>query len=235
MSISVSELVDRLSELKGQFIGGSLSELVIRKPAEVLLASIKNRVKNKGIATDGSSLRRYSTDPIYAGPDKFIKGGFRPQGKRNFEGNTIGDRLIPTARLKTNSTRKNPVKYSRYTLVKPNLQTRKTMYLQDGYMELRDIQGLRTDITNMSYSGQMLEDYGMQQISNGYVLGMTTERGKNIYLGQTYGTRYMRGRGMFLQASAEEIEKYKEQTLFNITRLTVGLLKNGEQINAVLG
>ena len=98
-------------------------------------------------------------------------------------------------------------------------------------MELREIQGLRVDITNMAYSGKMLADYQMQRINNTYLLGMVTEESRDKYLGLTYGTRNMRGFGEFMQASKEEIQAYKDRTLFNITRLTVNLLTHGKQVD----
>lgn len=228
MSITVADMIKRLEALNGNFVGGDLTKLAVEGPALEMLAMIKNRVRNEGRGTNGQDLRRYSTKPIYVTPDKFVKGGFRAQGKNNFAGNTIGDRLVPTARLKSNGIKKNPVAYSRYTLVKPNLQQRKSMYLADGYMQLRDIQGLRTDITNMSYSGQMLKDYKTERDGDTVVLGMTTKRSSDIYLGQTYGTSKMRGRGEFLQASPDEIAHFVARSTFLIRRLTTVILTGGE-------
>lgn len=222
--MDVKTLVKRLEELNGQFVGGDLVELTIVPASKTLLAAIKNRVRNQGLGSDGSALRKYSTKPIYATKNQFIKGGFQPQGKSM----GVGDRLVPTVRLKSTSVKKNPVRYKSYTQVKPNYKPRQGMYLPEGYKELRDIQGLRTDITNMSYSGKMLSDYVQVREGDTVLLGINDKLSADKYLGNTAR------RGYFLQASAKEIEDYIKQTTFAITRLTVGLLKNGEVITATI-
>ena len=224
-------LIQRLEDLNDELKGGDLIDLAVVPAAREMMIAIKNRVKNEGRGTSGQDLRQYSTEPIYATQNQFVKGGFRPIGKSG----GIGDRLVPTARLKSSSLKKNSVKYATYTQVKPNYKPRKTMYLPDGYKELRDIQGLRTDITNMSYSGQMLRDYVTEREGEFVLLGMNTRRSADIYLGQTFGTSKMRGRGYFLQASAEEIENYIKLTQYAIARLTVGILQNGESITSTIG
>lgn len=230
--ITLEELTVRLEELGGQFVGGSITEVLLSKPASDLLAAIKNRVKNRGEGSNGNSLSAYSTKPIYASQEQFVRGGFVPQGKNNFKGNTIGDRLIPTVRLKTNGIKSNLLAYSKYSLVKPNLKERKTMYLKDGYKELRDVQGLPTDITNMSYSGQMMADYQQSNEGNKILLGITTERSAKIYDGQTNGNSRTKGKGQFFQASTGEMANFKEAVDFQTARITRGILQYGETIYA---
>jgi len=218
--------MERLEKLNATLVGGDLVDIAIAPAAEGLLLAIKARVRDRGEGTDGNQLRRYSTKPMYASPSQFVGSGFKAEGKSK----GIGDRLVPTIRLKQNGVKKNPTKYSRYSLVKPNYQVRKTMYLEDGYKELRDVQGLVTNITNMSYSGKMLADYQSGREGDAIVLGITTQRSAQIYEGQTYGTSKMRGMGQFLQASAIEIQEYGERATFALKRLTVGILQTGEVI-----
>jgi len=216
--------ISRLEELNAALVGGDLVDLAIMPAAEELLLAIKNRVVNQGIGTDGNALRQYSTQPIYVTKNQFIKGGFNAQGKNNVFGNTLGDRIIPAARLKSNGIKKNKRTAILNTLVKPNYQERKSMYLKDGYKELRDIQGLRTDITNMRYSGQMLEDYQAQKMAQSVLLGIVTERSAEIYNGQTYGTSKMSGRGLFFVANEQEKQEFLNRTLVSLTRLTRGYI-----------
>lgn len=249
--ISVTEHIERLRKLNENLVGGDLVDLAITPAAIELLAAIKNRVVNEGKSTSGESLRSYSKNPIYATSDKFVKGGFVAQGKNNFDGNTIGDRIITTNKILVNrqSVHKNNgvfvsgkqttpskgggKKTSLYSLVKPNYQPRKSMYLKDGYKQLRDVQGLRTDITNMQYSGQLVADYQMQRAAQEVLLGITTERSADIYNGLTYGTSKMAGRGLFFVANQEEKEQFIKRTQFSLTRLTRGILE-GYDVSAVI-
>ena len=222
--MTMDSLIERMEQLNTAFVGGDLVDLAISPAVAAMLVEIKNRVRNKGEGTDGQALSPYSTKTIYASPEVFVKGGFVGIGKTK----GIGDRLVPTIRLKYNNVKKNPTRYSRYTLVKPNYGQRKTMYLEDGYKELRDVQGLRTDITNMSYSGTMLDEYVQERDGNSIITGLTSELSANKYLGNTAK------RGDFLQASTAEIEQFTSRTAASIRRLTVGLLRDGETISAVV-
>lgn len=233
-AVELNTIIDRLEQLNGSFVGGTLTGLALEKPATELLIAIKERVKNTGVGSDGQQLRKYSTTPLYASPNQFIRGGFNAQGKNNVFGNTIGDRLVPTVTTKRSRLKSEKIKAKRYTLVKPNYQKRKTMYLKEGYKELRDIQSLPTDITNMSYSGQMLGDYQKEILGDSILLGITTEESANKYKGNTFGTSKMEGRGRFLQASDAEMSAFTEKASFNLRRLTNGILLNGENISATI-
>lgn len=232
-SVTIDTIIERMEQLNASFVNGDLVSLAIEPSAKELLIAIKKRVVGEGKGSDGQQLKSYSRKPFYAQQSQFIKGGFNPQGKYNLYGNTIGDVLVPTITLKRSRIKSERTRQTRYTLVKPNYKPRKTMYLQEGYKELRDIQGLRTDITNMSYSGVMVSDYLMQRDGENVVLGMASKESANKYLGNTFGTSKKAGRGLFFQASDSELAKFNEKATFRLRRLTNGILLDGETITSI--
>jgi hypothetical protein len=206
--MTVKEYAERLSELYG--VVGDITDYTILPAGAEMLREIKRRVTKSGTGTDGNAIGNYSTKPIYVEKEMFIKkGAFKAQGKNG----NIGDRLIPTARTKTNSTTKNPVRYTEYTIAKPNYKPRKTMYLPNGYKELREIQSLQVSYIDLKYSGRMVRDYQLQKQAQTVLLGITTRRSADIYVGLT--VRF----GEFYQPSQSEIDTYKKRVSFSLNRL----------------
>jgi hypothetical protein len=211
--MTIQEYTDRLQQLYG--LVGTLEEYTLVPAGAEMLAAIKQRVLKQGIGTDGNTIGSYSTKPIYASKNQFVKGGaFQAKGVTN----NIGDRLIPTQRTKTNSRKKNPVKYSAYTIARPDYKPRKSMYLPQGYKELREIQGLNVAYMDLSYSGRMVRDYQMQQVANAVLLGITTDRSSKIYQGLS--NRF----GEFYQPSTAETKLFFDATAFRLQRLIRGTI-----------
>jgi len=221
--MTIEEYTDRLRELGG--IIGTVEEYTVVPSAVEMLARIKNRVKNSGIGTAGNDIGSYSTKPIYAGKDKFVKSGaFQARGKLKDGGANVynvGDRIIPTARTKSNSVRANPTRYGAYTIAKPNYKPRKGMYLPGGYKELREIQSLEVGYMNLSYSGVMMKDYQMLQAGRATLLGMVTSQSANKYIGLT------RRLGEFFQPSEQEKEEYFKAVGFRLERLIRNTIVEG--------
>lgn len=212
--MEINEYISRLEQLAG--VVGTAEQHTIVPSGREMLVAIKARVR-RGVGTNGNKIGSYSTKPMYAGPAQFIKrGAFKAQGKRG----NIGDRLIPTARTRTNSVRANPLKYSTYTIAKPNYKPRKTMYLADGYKELRAIQGLEVGYMDLNYSGNMAKDYQMQQVAREVLLGMVGRVGQ--YQGLT--TRF----GAFYPPSASEKAVYFEAVALRTARLFRGVMIDGQ-------
>lgn len=234
MAVDLATHTAYMEKLNDVLVYGDIADVALVPPAMELVFAIRKRVSEQGKASDGSQMRKYSTTPMYANRSQFVNGGFNPQGKNNANGITIGDRLIPTPRLKQNGLKKNPAKYKQYSIVKANLTPRKTMYLKEGYKELRDVQGLRTDITNMKYRGTLLNDFWLGKEDNAVVTGLLTQDSSDKYRGLSEGTRKMKGRGPFLVATEEEKRQYLASAQFNITRLTRNIL-NGHELNATIG
>lgn len=213
--ITPEEYNERLTNLHG-LISGDLAGGTIAISGAELLLSIKDRITNEGRNSSGGPIGSYSIKPMYADKDKFVKpGAFNPQGKRvNEFGVTYGDHIVPAQRLKQNNVKRNPTRYQRYTAVKPDLTVRKTMYLDEGYKELRGIQGLRVDIVNFKYRGDLISSYQSQRDAQMVLLGLTTDlsakkrEGLEAKFGRTY------------YATEDEIQKYISRTNYLLERLT---------------
>jgi hypothetical protein len=227
------EYIDHLSTL-ATFVGGDITDIAIAPAAATLMVNIKNRIINEGRNSSGSEIGEYSTKPMYVTKDQFINpGGFNAIGKRGI----IGDRLVPTVRLKEARALKYGYKflpllpskksYKRYSIVKSNYQDRKSMYLPEGYKQLRDIQGLRTDIVNITYRGDLMSDYVIGKDGLAYLMGLTKEAEVSKLRGLE--KKY----GLLLQGTAEEIANYSTQVNASLERLTRGLL-NGVYVTATV-
>lgn len=107
------------------------------KNADWLLSLVNNlhnamlkRIFVDGISGSGGKIGNYSFKPLYAPQRVFTKpGSFLPQGKN-----------------------------SALQLFK-NGKLRKTMYLQQGYRQLRQIQGLDAGTVNLTYTGSLQQDF----------------------------------------------------------------------------
>lgn len=223
--MSPEEYTERLQTLYG--LQNDLAEYTILPAAAELLIAIKQRIVNDGKNTADGNIGDYSTKPMYVEKEQFAKpGAFNPQGKNNVMGLTMGDRLVPSVRLKQTGIRRNPVKYKRYTITKPNLQQRISMYLPEGYKQLRDIQALRTDIMNFKYRGDLINSYKLQKVSQSVLLGLTDPLSakKREKLEARFGPVFY--------ATGNEIANYTERVSFLMQRLTRGVLQ-GEGVEVV--
>lgn len=117
-------------------------EIVGIKKAEGL---IKKRIFNRGLAADGSGIgSEYSKKSYaFAMEDFFKQSVFKAQGK-NGKSKTTDVFSIATHK-------KHKV------AIKGNHTERLSMYLKEGYKELREIQGLQTAKVDLQYSGDLLD------------------------------------------------------------------------------
>lgn len=97
----------------------------------------------------------------------------------------------------------------------------KTMFLPFGYKELRDIQGLRTDIVNLKYSGQLVKDYQHQRTKDAILLGITTDRSTSIY------NKLVEQYGYFFVPTYDETTDYLITVQTSLNKLTRNILKGG--------
>lgn len=222
--MSPEEYTERLQSLYG--LQNDLAEYTLLPAGAELLIAIKQRIVNAGKNTADGNIGQYSTKPIYVEKEQFFnQAAFNPQGKNMKMGLTMGDRLIPSVRLKQTSVKKNPVNYKRYTIVKSNFKERLTMYLENGYKQLRDIQGLRTDIVNFKYRGDLINSYQLQKVAQSVLLGLTDMKSaqKRESLEKKFGPVFY--------ATANESQNYIDRVNFLMRRVTVGVLE-GEGIEA---
>lgn len=182
MQMTIQEYEQRLQDLYG--LQGSLTELVIASAGLELLKKIKTRIL-KGGNSAGGNIGQYSTKPLYAEKSEFAKpSAFKPIGKNK----GIGDRLVPTQLL--NQSKKlvqgpqflrivdqnNKRKYSRYSQVKNDYTERKTMYIEEGYKGLRDIQSLQTGHIDLKYRGDLINNYQQQVLAQSVVQGFSLDK-----------------------------------------------------------
>lgn len=108
-----------------------------------LLANIKRRIQKEGKDSSGQEMPAYSQKPGYYTKDQFVK-------KSMFVG----------------KGKNGDTKFK-------NGNARKSMYLQHGYKELRDIQGRQTDHRDYTYSGDLMLSYVLGTEENAIVLGFS--------------------------------------------------------------
>lgn len=92
---------------------------------------------------------------------------------------------------------------------------RKTKYLAEGYKQLREIQGLRTDIKNYEYSGDTLLAFGLEARQNEVVIGFRTDRTSKI----RRGLEQREGRAF--PPSSNELREYEESVRQELTNVTI--------------
>lgn len=152
-------------------------ESIVVPAANELLANIKNRIIKDGQKSDGSKIGNYSVKPIYVEREAFIQ-------KSKFK-----------PKGKTGKTTFD------------NGRPHKSMYLQQGYKELRSIQGRPVDKINEFYSGSTMASYQMEVQSNQVLLGITNEKSAKIRAGQE--KRF----GKIFSATRQEIEDYNKEVV----------------------
>lgn len=217
------EFTEKLRDLYG-LVGGDLAELALAKPANNLFKEIRKRVFTEGKNSDDSSIGQYAVKPMYVAKEMFAKpGAFYPQGKGVVLGYSKGDKLVPTYQLKRGKIKPTNRQIKNYSVVKANNQPRKTMYLPQGYKELRDIQALRTDVVDLTYRGDLKKDFAIAKDGQAYLIGFKTkpESTKRLALERQFGPIFY--------ATQEERNKYLQAASFSLNRLTVGTL-NGQII-----
>lgn len=227
-ALTIEQYINRINQFGG-LVSGDIAADVLIKPAAEMLQAIKIRITQQGLNSKGSSIGRYSVTPIYATRKQFVKpGAFHPQGKKSKFGNTIGDRLVPTVRLKSTGIKKNAVKYKNYTLVKTNLKPRTTMYLGSGYKELREIQSLKTAVVNIQYSGETINSYISEREGNQVIMGLNNA---NAVLKKEGNEKHFGS--PILAPTPLEIQNYESRVNFSLNRLTRGFIE-GQDIQSLV-
>lgn len=147
------------------------AQAIIIPAANKLLANKRNTIQVDGEKTDGTLIGHYSTKPMYASKEEFVKkSSFKPQGKAG-----------------------KP---------KKGAKVPKSMYLPQGYKQLRDIQGRPTDKINETYTGDTIAAFQLEATNTGAVIGFVNERASRIRKGQE--ARF----GKIFYAQKEELEIY---------------------------
>ena len=135
----------------------SKPDLIIGAATETHLMQM-SRIFDTGEKASGR-IGAYATAPMYADAKQFSKpGAFLPSGK-------------PLQRVYTKKT-KAPANIGQFKNGKP----RKSMYLQNGYRQLKSVQGLESGFVNLSYTADLRNDITQHLVSTtvGFACGVTS-------------------------------------------------------------
>lgn len=182
------ELTDYILKLRelGENASQKLYEEIAVPEDSKLLGTIKNRIILEGKNSAGQSTGHYSTTPAY-----FDRGAFIQQGKFKAVG-------------KTGKTKKK------------DGTPHKSMYLPQGYKELRQIQGRESSFKNNEYTGSLMASYQMQvkPEAKTNVLGFTLEKSAAIRRGLEAK------QGQTFSATKEEMEHHNKRILDATVEIT---------------
>lgn len=212
--MTATEYTQRLIELRNAAQAKTI-ESVIVPSANELLANTINRIVRKGTRTDGGKIGAYSTAPMYASKEQFIKkSAFTPQGKnRNYNVRTNKKTGEQSIYLDKQSKQKKVTVTDKNGNKSVKSANRQTMYLPTGYKQLRDIQGRPTDTINENYTGDTMLSFQLQAVQNGVVIGMVNERAAKIRKGQE--KRF----GKIFSPTKEELENYAKRVGENLSEI----------------
>lgn len=180
--MELEEYIKKLQGITQDGVTNAFEQIAVPEANE-LLANIKVRISQDGKGSNNSKLAPYSTNPMYAVRNEFVKkSAFKPIGKTG-------------------------------------KKTKASMYLPQGYKQLRDIQGRRTDITNFEYSGVLLSTYQLQAKDKVILLGFVNDRSAKI----RKGLEAKRGKTFY--ATDEEMKTYNTGVATQAEQLTKRLFK----------
>ena len=167
--MTLQEYNGNLKELVGK-TSHAMSEDIIVTNASRMLGSMHVRVFRNGLDSNGQKIGTYSKRPGYFSKKEFIqKGKFKPVGKRGFK----GEKVVDTQKLhKYNPILKQFAHSPEKRIVKVEPQS---MFLKEGYKELRQIQGRRTDYVNLEYKGDLEGSLKMEAGEDATLIGFDNE------------------------------------------------------------
>lgn len=149
--MAFADLSDYLQNIANNLDSQAVDVAVVQSMTE-LQANFLKRVFVEGLDSQNSELGNYSEKPNYFSKEQFVrKSAFKGQGQRGFKGERIKE-----------------VSAGQFKVVKSEV---KTMYLKNGYKELRQIQGRPTDKVNLDYSGSLKNAYRVFKFGEAVVFG----------------------------------------------------------------
>lgn len=200
--MDINEYQRELAKLR-EGVQNAIIEKATLLASTELLGNIKNRIQREGKDSIGAKMKGYSTTPSYFERDEFVKkSAFKAQGKRGFK----GEYVVQSTKIKINKkTGKVTSQGTQNRIVKV---APKTMYLENGYKQFREIQGRQTQIKDLTLSGQTMLDYVQGVKGEDIVLGFNSVRSSYIRKDQ----EAMNGDKIFT-ATQEEMLKYNQKLL----------------------
>lgn len=188
--MTIAEYTTVLERLTSSYADPIRTELYVRG-GNFLLANIKNRIQRAGQDTKQRLLLPYSTKEMYVERDQFVKkGAFKPIGKNGTQKTKVFD-------IRTKKTRN--------IAITSEFRERKSMYLANGYKQLRDIQGMPTNIKNLTYSGSTMLAFVLGRSGNTILIGFNQKKAAEIrkYQEQLNG-------GPIFSATTKEITEFQQ-------------------------
>ncbi len=183
---------------QAQFEKKIKDKLASLKVAEFILpfavtanTEMSERIFEDGKNASNAKIGNYSTEEMYAGVSKFNNNGaFRPQGKSEYG-----------KKRKTVTVFDVKTKKKKSVAVTKQYRERKTMFLKNGYKELRAIQGYESSFVNLQYTGDLMTDFTKVKPIGEKVI-VSVSRGINDKKIQGLENRY--GRNVFRHTKEEK-------------------------------
>jgi len=215
--MEMSDYQKNIQNLISKLTPELLTEILIVAPAIKLLGMIKKRISKEGLNTAGGKIGNYSTNPFYVTKDRFVKASaFKPQGKHTTQVPVMTFQIGKkgtTVRRKETTTAVSGKTY--------RVEKNTTMYLKEGYKELREIQGMPVDKVDLTYRGSLLADYNMGRSGQYVLLGFRTvkEGKKRDGLEAKYGKIF--------SGTNEEMKEYSNSVMNRYKKYVRDLLISG--------
>jgi len=184
------KLADKLSSLNANAI---LFEVV-----GIAHADMSDRLFDSGVMGNGSKIGRYSQKEAYYSRKQFKNtAAFKPVGKKTY---LQGIKQQKEEVYNVSTRKKTKV------VVKKPFNQRETMYLPNGYKELRVLQGYESAFVNLTYSADLRRDFDTHLTVDKDSVVVKLTRGIN-------------------QLKAEGLTKKYGATLFRHTKQEVDFIK----------
>lgn len=190
---------------------------ILVAPSIKFLANLKNRIQKGRLDSTENQIGRYSTTEIWVPKSKFVKtSAFKAQGKGSITERRYIIGIGKTGAYEISKGRKK-VQISSKTG-----ERNRYMYLQNGYKQLREIQGMWNGDVDLTYSGSMMQAYqfGKSEEKKEVLIGFINKEEAKKAQGneQHFGKKIFTG-------SPEEIEAFKQDVFKAYTNFVSQALK----------
>lgn len=171
---------------------GDCYDNLMRTVTTDFLAMAKTRIHEQGRASDTSRIGTYSTKEMWASQSSFVGSGFKAQGKIRTGTKTVkaGTQTTKVSQKFTNKKGETKVRTVNVA-IKSNFTERKSMYLEKGYKEFRQVQGRESGFVNLSLSGQLNNQLTITTNGKKYEIGWPNKEMKEraVHLEKKYGKK----------------------------------------------
>lgn len=216
--MTLEEFAKSIQELKKKTEDKTLV-LALFVPANKMLANIKNRIVRRGENTSGSKIGNYSTKPMYATREQFDKrSAFKPGIKASVSSYRSTNLKVTVKKDGSLKAKKGKTNYE--TIKKEKM---KTMYLAEGYKELRGIQGKETAFVNLEYRGNLMLSYQQMQSGDTIIQGLISEKEqkKREGLEKRFGSKILSPQESEIEQLKQDMKKTGHDIILKIMKIGV--------------